>query len=104
MGSARRAYIPPSGKCESSYLCTRVCETNLYLFIYLIFFLDLRYNLNTSICRPINELVFLLLLMIKVKEYNFPCEIVKVDLSVGPTYSILATIKRANETGWGTFT
>ena len=30
MGSAR---IPPSGKCESTYLCTRVCETNLYLFI-----------------------------------------------------------------------
>ena len=27
------AYIPPSGKCESTYLCTRVCETNLYLFI-----------------------------------------------------------------------
>ena len=47
------AYIPPSGKCESTYLCTRVCETNLYLFIYLNFFLDLRYNLNTSICRPI---------------------------------------------------
>ena len=63
--------------------------------------------------------------MIKVKEYNFACEIVKVDLSVGPTYSSLATIKRANEkvdlsvgptysslatikraneTGWGTFT
>ena len=29
--------------------------------------------------------------MIKVKEYNFACEIVKVDLSVGPTYSSLAT-------------
>ena len=42
--------------------------------------------------------------MIKVKEYNFVCEIVKVDLSVGPTYSSLATIKRANETGWLTFT
>ena len=25
--------------------------------------------------------------MIKVKEYNFACEIVKVDLSVGPTYN-----------------
>ena len=32
--------------------------------------------------------------MIKVKEYNFACEIVKVDLSVGPTYSSLATSKR----------
>ena len=41
-------------------------------------------------------------LMIKVKEYNFACVIVKVD--VGPTYSSLATIKRSNETGWGTFT
>ena len=48
------AYIPPSGKCESTYLCTRVCETNLSSFIYLFnFFLDLRYNVNTSICRPI---------------------------------------------------
>ena len=26
-----------------------------------------------------------------MKEYNFACEIVKVDLSVGPTYSSLAT-------------
>ena len=34
--------------------------------------------------------------MIKVKEYNFAYEIVKVDLSVGPTYSSLATIKRVN--------
>ena len=42
--------------------------------------------------------------MMKVKEYTFAYEIVKVDLSVGPTYSSLATIKRANETGWGTFT
>ena len=41
--------------------------------------------------------------MIKVKEYNFACEIVKVDLSVGPTYSSLATIKRANETDLGNF-
>ena len=39
-----------------------------------------------------------------MKEYNFACEIVKVDLSVGTTYSSLKTIKRANETGWGTFT
>ena len=33
------AYIPPSGKCESTYLCTRVCDTNLYLFIYLFIYL-----------------------------------------------------------------
>ena len=37
--------------------------------------------------------------MIKVKEYNFACEIVKVDLSVGPTYLSLATIKRARQAG-----
>ena len=32
------AYIPPNGKYESTYLCTRVCETNLNLFIYLFIF------------------------------------------------------------------
>ena len=29
------AYIPPSGKCESTYLCTRVCETNLYIYLFI---------------------------------------------------------------------
>ena len=38
--------VRPSGKCESTkaYLCTRLCETNLYLFIYLFICFSLFFN------------------------------------------------------------
>ena len=52
MGSAR-IYRQVANVSPHTYARGFVRQTNLYLFIYLIFFLDLRYNLNTSMCRPI---------------------------------------------------
>ena len=53
MGSAR-IYRQVANVSPHTYARGFVRQTFIYLFIYLfIFFLDLRYNLNTSICRPI---------------------------------------------------
>ena len=53
MGSAR-IYRQVANVSQHTYARGFVRQTFIYLFIYLFnFFLDLRYNLNTSICRPI---------------------------------------------------
>ena len=52
MGSAR-IYHQVANVSPHTYARGFVRQTFIHLFIYSIFFLDLRYNLNTSICRPI---------------------------------------------------
>ena len=54
--STARIYRQAANVSTHTYARGFVRQTFIYLFY---FFLNLRYNLNTSICRPmLNELVF----------------------------------------------